>query len=76
MSHKIQHIEEGAIVYIASYEFVVRAPYIERGTGVPDRVLFWGECTDDPHNDPIRGTMFDGGLYGGNHLIYSWRGQR
>lgn len=70
-----QRIQNGAIVKIQGYEFV--ASDVE-WTDEKDQfsgaltgrrlVRFTGTCTENPINNSIRGTAYDGGRYGGNTL--------
>lgn len=71
MGCNMQHVTEGAIVYVGGFEFEARNVRTEEIEGTT-RVLFNGHCTDSPRNDSIRGGIFDGGTYGGNHLRYTW----
>lgn len=64
---KIQPLFEGATVWVQGYEFTVRNLRIVNGVA-----RFTGVCTNNPRNDSIRHTSYNGGTYGGNHLIYSW----
>lgn len=64
-----QQIFEGAIVKVNGYEFV--ASDVEWfGEDEPNGpvVRFTGTCTDNPVNDDIRNTCYNGGRYGGNRL--------
>lgn len=67
----IQHVTEGAIVNVSGHE--MRASNVREviKDGCPC-VEFTGTCTVSPRNDDIRGTGYDGGTYGGNHLVYTW----
>lgn len=63
----IQHLSEGATVYVQGYEFTVKNLRIVDGVA-----RFTGVCTDNPRNDSIRKTSYNGGTYGGNSRVYSW----
>jgi hypothetical protein len=64
-----QHIFEGAIVNVQGYEFVA-SDVVWSGEDEEDgpTVRFTGTCTEDPRNDSIRNTCYNGGRYGGNRL--------
>ena len=70
-----QVVKDGAIVKVQGYEFiaseVVWKDETDQATGKPTGrryVRFKGTCTENPINDGIRGTLYDGGTYGGNAL--------
>jgi hypothetical protein len=68
-----QRVTEGAIVMVQGFEFVATnvqwSDETDQHDGTPTgrrRVLFTGTCTDNPRNDSIRATAYNGGTYGGN----------
>lgn len=65
---KTQELFEGATVWIQGYEFTVRNLRIINGVA-----RFEGVCTANPRNDSIRNTSYNGGNYGGNKRVYSWK---
>lgn len=68
---KRQHITEGCKVFVSGFEMITSKlrEYVIDGRPT---IRFTGTLTDDPRNDAIRGTGYDGGVYGGNDLIYTW----
>ena len=67
----IQHVTEGATVYISGYQFIARnlRVFDDHGKQV---LVFDTELTDYPNNDFIRGTRYENTRGQGNHLVYSW----
>lgn len=63
----IQHLSENGTVWIQGYEFKIKNLKIVNGVA-----RFTGICTDNPVNDSIRKTGYNGGTYGGNSKVYSW----
>ena len=67
----IQHVTEGAKIYICGYQFIARnlRVFDDHGTKV---LVFDTELTDYPNNDFIRGTRYANTRGQGNHRVYSW----
>jgi hypothetical protein len=55
---------EGQIVWIQGYEFHVHNIRIMANPDGRDVVRFQACCTSHPANAPIRGTEYDGAVYG------------
>lgn len=53
-------IKPGIKVMVEGFEFEVISAYRSESNGFP---YFYGRCTDNPVNNPIRGTTYDGGDY-------------
>ena len=66
-----QTIQNGGSVMIQGYEMLV-SEISEVTKGGVACVQFKGTCTSSPRNEAIRGTGYDGGIYGGSNLVYSW----
>lgn len=74
---RIQHLEEGKTVMVEGYEMIVTNLRIVEDVYSPQLpgkpiARFQGVFTDRPSNDELRNTSFNGGTYGGNHLVYTW----
>jgi hypothetical protein len=55
----------GDVVWIQGYEFTVEGVREYPGTLTdPPLCRFVGRLTDNPRNDAIRGTAYNGGVYG------------
>jgi hypothetical protein len=68
---EIQHLVEKGTVWNCGYEFIVTNLRIVQINGKPT-ARFEGICTDNPVNDDIKNTGYNGGTYGGNNLAYTW----
>ncbi len=62
-------VGEGTILHMYGYEFVASQVTWHLHNGVPC-ARFIAKLTDDPKNDSIRGTAYDGGTYGTTE--YTW----
>lgn len=66
-----QKLNEGAIVYVQGFEMTVTNLRVIYHGDTPV-ARFNGVCTDSDRNKSIKGTAYDGGTYGGNHLAYDF----
>jgi hypothetical protein len=71
---KAQKLVEGGKVRVQGYEFIVTNLRIHPADGCKEAFArFTGVCTDNPVNDSIRNTSYNGGTYGGNRFAgYTW----
>lgn len=67
----LQTIEEGAVVLVEGYEMIA-TNVTQVIKGEQECIRFKGTCTDNPRNDHIRHTGYNGGTYGGNRHCYNW----
>jgi hypothetical protein len=67
-----QHLTEGGTVYVQGHQFTIRNLRTYTDSDGEEVARFEGECTSDDRNNDIRGTCYNRGTYGGNHLRYTW----